>query len=322
MRILFAGTPEFAAAHLQALLDCDSHELVAVYTQPDRRAGRGKRMSISPVKALAQSAGLIVEQPLSLKDSAAQQQLASYQADILVVAAYGLLLPPAILSAPRLGCINVHASLLPHWRGAAPVERAIQAGDSETGVTIMQMDEGLDTGDMLLESRCTITEDETGDSLRQKLTELGRPALMSTLEKMASGKVGGTVQDEAHASYAKKLDKSEARINWQASAALIDRTIRAFTSAMPCYAMLEEQRIKILSAHINAPINALNDDTASNAPRAGRILDVQSHAIVVQCGSGIVAITQVQLAGTKPMSIAALLNGRPTFFKPGQCFAD
>ena len=318
MRILFAGTPEFAAAHLQALLDCDSHELVAVYTQPDRRAGRGKRMSISPVKALAQSAGLIVEQPLSLKDSAAQQQLASYRADVLVVAAYGLLLPPAVLNAPPLGCINVHASLLPNWRGAAPVERAIQAGDSETGVTIMQMDEGLDTGDMLLESRCAITEDETGDSLRQKLTELGRPALISTLEKMAYGKVGGTVQDEAHASYAKKLDKSEAHIDWQASAVLIDRTIRAFTSAMPCYAMLEEQRVKILSAHINT----LNDDTANDASQAGRILEVQSSAVVVQCGSGIIAITQVQLAGTKPMSIAALLNGRPTFFKPGQRFAD
>lgn len=318
MRILFAGTPEFAAAHLQALLDCDSHELVAVYTQPDRRAGRGKRMSISPVKALAQSAGLIVEQPLSLKDSAAQQQLASYRADVLVVAAYGLLLPPAVLNAPPLGCINVHASLLPNWRGAAPVERAIQAGDSETGVTIMQMDEGLDTGDMLLESRCAITEDETGDSLRQKLTELGPPALISTLEKMAYGKVGGTVQDEAHASYAKKLDKSEAHIDWQASAVLIDRTIRAFTSAMPCYAMLEEQRVKILSAHINT----LNDDTANDASQAGRILEVQSSAVVVQCGSGIIAITQVQLAGTKPMSIAALLNGRPTFFKPGQRFAD
>ena len=322
MRILFAGTPEFAAAHLQALLDCDSHELVAVYTQPDRRAGRGKRMSISPVKALAQSAGLIVEQPLSLKDSAAQRQLASYQADILVVAAYGLLLPPAILSAPPLGCINVHASLLPSWRGAAPVERAIQAGDNATGVTIMQMDEGLDTGDMLLKSRCVITEHETGDSLRQKLTDLGRPALISTLEKMACGKIDATVQNDAHASYAKKLDKSEARINWQASAALIDRTIRAFTSAMPCYAILEEQRIKIIGAHINTPINALNNDTDNDTLQAGRILDVQSSAIVVQCGRGIIAITQVQLAGTKPMSIAALLNGRPTFFKPGQCFTD
>ncbi len=322
MRILFAGTPEFAAAHLQALLDCASHELVAVYTQPDRRAGRGKRMSISPVKALAESAGLIVEQPLSLKDSAAQQQLASYQADILVVAAYGLLLPPAILSAPPLGCINVHASLLPSWRGAAPVERAIQAGDDVTGVTIMQMDEGLDTGDMLLKSRCIITEDETGDSLRQKLTDLGQPALISTLEKMACGKVDATVQNNAHASYAKKLDKLEARINWQASAASIDRNIRAFTSAMPCYAILEEQRIKIIGAHINTPINALNNDTDNDTLQAGRILDVQSSAIVVQCGRGIIAITQVQLAGTKPMSIAALLNGRPTFFKPGQCFTD
>jgi len=184
------------------------------------------------------------------------------------------------------------------------------------------MDEGLDTGDMLLKSRCVITEDETGDSLRQKLTDLGRPALISTLEKMACGKVDATVQNDAQASYAKKLDKSEARINWQASAALIDRTIRAFTSAMPCYAILEEQRIKIIDAHINTPINALNNDTDNDTLQAGRILDVQSSAIVVQCGRGIIAITQVQLAGTKPMSIAALLNGRPTFFKPGQCFAD
>lgn len=314
MRIVFAGTPEFAAAHLQALLDDPRHQVVAVYTQPDRRAGRGKRLTASPVKMLAAQCNLPIAQPLSLKAPAAQQQLASYAADIMVVAAYGLLLPAAVLATPVHGCINVHASLLPRWRGAAPVERAIAAGDRETGVTIMQMDAGLDTGAMLLRTSCGIDACETGDSLREKLVTIGRPALLEALTQLAGQGTSAEVQDERFATYAHKLAKTEAAIDWRQAAGTIERKLRAFTSALPCYALLDSQRVKILSADLKVVA------TTNAASVVGEILTVDKTAIQVRCGEGALSIGRVQVPGGKAMSIAALLNGRPGFFQAGMHF--
>ncbi|MGB5323978.1 MAG: methionyl-tRNA formyltransferase [Pseudomonadales bacterium] len=311
MRILFAGTPAFAAAHLEALLASGRHQLLAVYTQPDRPAGRGKKTLASPVKKIAASAGLPVEQPASLKTAAAQQQLASFAADVMVVVAYGLLLPKAVLASPRLGCINVHASLLPRWRGAAPVERAIEAGDRESGVTIMQMDEGLDTGAMLQRNAVELAADETGDSLRARLIAVGAPALLQVLAQLETDTAVATVQEDALANYAHKLDKHEARLDFKQGAAQLERRIRAFTSAQPCFAELQGQRIKLFSPRSLAP----DRDAAP-----GEILGADSHALTIACGEGALAIGAVQLPGGKPMDMAALCNGRPGFFRVGQCF--
>ncbi|NNL57771.1 MAG: methionyl-tRNA formyltransferase [Pseudomonadales bacterium] len=322
MRIIFAGTPEFAAAHLQALLDDASHELLAVYTQPDRRAGRGKQLAASPVKHVAAAAGLPVQQPASLKTIEAQQQLAAYNADIMVVAAYGLLLPQAVLELPAFGCINVHASLLPRWRGAAPVERAIEAGDDTTGITIMQMDAGLDTGDMLLTASCPIAPLETGDSLRSKLVALGQTALLRALAQIAEGRVIATAQDNQRASYAHKLNKAEAALDWQQPAQQLARKIRAFTSALPCYAVLDGQRLKIVSASA-ANTAATTNGTAKSAATSscGEILAVDKNAIRVACGNGVLVIDRVQAAGGRAMAVADLLNGKPGYFQAGMRFA-
>jgi len=314
VRIIFAGTPAFAAAYLEALLQQSEHQLVAAYTQPDRRAGRGKKVLSSPVKALALEAGIPVHQPLSLKSTEEQHLLASYNADIMVVVAYGMLLPPEVLAIPQCGCINVHASLLPRWRGAAPIERAIAAGDNKTGVTIMQMDVGLDTGDMLCKVSCSIESNDTGDSLREKLTAIGRPALLSSLRDIEAGNIAREVQDDTQSNYAKKLEKAEAQLNWREPAEQLERTTRAFFSAMPCYALLDDQRIRIHRASVFALDGASSES-------AGKILRVGSEGIIVQCGNGQIALEVVQLAGGKAMSIQDLLNGKPDLFKVGQQFA-
>ncbi|MCK4587820.1 MAG: methionyl-tRNA formyltransferase, partial [Gammaproteobacteria bacterium] len=227
LKILFAGTPEFAAVTLKALLD-DGHEVVAVYTQPDRPAGRGRKLTASPVKSLAEENGLTVVQPMSLRDADVQQELASWQADLIVVVAYGLILPDAVLATPRLGCINIHASLLPKWRGAAPIQRAILAGDGQTGVTIMQMDTGLDTGDMLLKVTCPIEPGDTAEILHNKLAETGAQALLDILPDLSAGTLQPELQDETQASYAKKLQKSEAELDWQQSAEQLARQVWGF----------------------------------------------------------------------------------------------
>lgn len=332
MRIIFAGTPPFAAKHLQALFDAQDSdfEVVAVYTQPDRKAGRGKKLLPSPVKQLALEHAIPVEQPLSLKDSTEQSTLAAYNADVMVVAAYGMLLPEAVLSIPTYGCINVHASLLPRWRGAAPVERAIMAGDSETGVTIMQMDVGLDTGDMLLKAHCSIDDNETGDSLREKLIEIGKPALLNMLNAIRSGSISAEKQDDAAANYAKKLDKSEMQIDWQQSAIENERKVRALTSALSCYTLLNEQRIRIVSCkaieqtalnvepgHIKAEhlepgyIELISNELPNNKKQT---------CLKVSCSSGYLLIDTVQIPGGKAMSLDALLNGKPSFFATGMRF--
>ena len=313
MRIIFAGTPQFSADHLQALLDQGQHQVVAVYTQPDRRSGRGKKLQASPVKKIAEQANIPVLQPQTLKDEGALQTLAQFNADVMVVAAYGLLLPQVALDTPKFGCINIHASLLPRWRGAAPIERAIIAGDPSSGITIMQMALGLDTGDMLFKSTCDITADETGDTLRSKMTSLGIPLLFKTLSAIDAQELAPEPQNDSDSNYAVKLDKKEALINWHESAEQIDRKIRAFTSAMGCHTFLNDQRIRI--------VKALPIASSSNAT-PGTVITINKKTIVVQCNKNCLEISMVQIPGAKAMDIAALLNGRPDFFTVGDCFSS
>lgn len=313
MRIIFAGTPQFSADHLQALLDKAEHQVVAVYTQPDRRSGRGKKHHASPVKQIAEHANIPVLQPQTLKTEEALQTLAEFNADVMVVAAYGLLLPQAALDTPKFGCINIHASLLPRWRGAAPIERAIIAGDKITGITIMQMTIGLDTGDMLFKLNCDINTDETGDSLRDKMTALGVPLLFKTLSAIEANQLAPEKQNDADSNYAVKLDKKEALINWHESAEIIDRKIRAFTSAMGCHTFLNGQRIRIIKT---TPLSS------SKEVNAGTILTTNKKTITVQCHNSCLEISIVQMPGAKAMDIAALVNGRPDFFNVGDCFSS
>lgn len=322
MRIIFAGTPPFAAAHLEALLTQGEHKVVAVYTQPDRRSGRGKKLHASPVKQVAEQANIPVYQPLTLRNADEQQILGELNADVMIVAAYGLILPEAVLNLPRLGCVNIHASLLPRWRGAAPIERAIIAGDRETGITIMQMDVGLDTGDMLLKESCAIAPIETGDSLREKMIKLGKPLLIRALSALATTTLNAEKQDDSESNYASKIEKNEAQIDWTDTADLIDATIRAFTSALACHTFLNNQRIRIVDAvAINKPGKQIESTDA------GAIVEVNKNAIVVRCNNisssnnNCLEITKVQIPGSKAMDITALLNGRPAFFKPGDCFS-
>ena len=308
MKIIFAGTPDFAATHLQALIR--QHDIVAVYTQPDRPAGRGKKLTASPVKLLAAQNNLDIYQPQSLKDAEQQAILARLQADIMVVVAYGLILPQVILDTPRLGCINVHGSILPRWRGAAPIQRAVEAGDNETGITIMQMDAGLDTGAMLSISRCTIDTDETSGSLYDKLAALGGPTLLGTLDKIEAGTAVATAQDNDQSTYAKKIDKIEALINWLESAAIIDRRIRAFNPFPAAYTEIGGQRVKIWGAQV-AP-----EQQAS----PGQILAADNNGLLVACGQGCLLLTEIQLAGKSRMPVSEILRSRAELFAPDKQF--
>ncbi|USD21581.1 methionyl-tRNA formyltransferase [Microbulbifer variabilis] len=311
MNIIFAGTPDFAAVHLQALLDSD-HTVIAVYTQPDRPAGRGKKLLASPVKQLALSHDIPVYQPQSLRDQAAQEELAALGADIMVVVAYGLILPQAVLDTPRLGCINVHASLLPRWRGAAPIQRAVEAGDSHSGVAIMQMEAGLDTGPVLVERRCDITEQDTGGSLHDKLAELGGPALIEALAQLASGAAKPVTQDDATANYANKISKEEARIDWQRPAQELQRQIRAFNPFPVCWTTYSEtkgeQRLRIYSA-------SLERGCHSDTP--GIILASDDEGILVACGREALRLQVLQLPGKKALPAAEILKGYRALFTPG-----
>ena len=308
MKIIFAGTPDFAATHLQALIR--QHDIVAVYTQPDRPAGRGKKLTASPVKLLAAQNNLDIYQPQSLKDAEQQAILARLKADIMVVVAYGLILPQVILDTPRLGCINVHGSILPRWRGAAPIQRAVEAGDNETGITIMQMDAGLDTGAMLTITRCTIEADETSGSLYNKLAALGGPALLGTLDKIKAGTAVATAQDNDQSTYAKKIDKIEALINWSESAAIIDRRIRAFNPFPAAYTEIGGQRVKIRGAQV------ASEQQAS----PGQILAADNNGLLVACGQGCLLLTEIQLAGKSRMPVSEILRSRAELFAPGKQF--
>ena len=307
LRIIFAGTPDFAAHHLQALID-SRHQLISVYTQPDRPSGRGKKLSASPVKQLADRYQLPVFQPVNLKNLDDQRGLQEQQADIMVVVAYGLILPPAILQAPRYGCINVHASLLPRWRGAAPIQRAIAAGDRETGITIMQMDSGLDTGPVLSTVQCAIDDIDTSASLHDKLLTLGPPALLETLDCI--DKLQPTIQNDGQATYAAKISKREAMIDWSQPAELIERLIRAFNPFPIAFTVHQNQRFKIQKAEIYA-------ETISIKSPPGTVLKIDAQGILIACGKGAINVLQLQLPGKKAMSVRQLLNGHSTWLSVG-----
>ena len=307
LKLIFAGTPDFAARHLAALLSSD-HEVVAVYTQPDKPAGRGQKLTASPVKDLALAHALPVYQPASLRNEEAQAELAALGADLMVVVAYGLILPKAVLDTPRLGCLNVHGSLLPRWRGAAPIQRAIWAGDAETGVTIMQMDVGLDTGAMIRKVSCTIASDETSASLYDKLAELGPQALVDTLDAMAAGDTTAEAQDDALANYAQKLSKEEARIDWSMEAVAIERCIRAFNPWPISWFEVADQTIKVWQAEVI--------DSDHGQP-VGTLLKADKQGIDVATGKGVLRLLTLQPPGKKAMSVPDLLNSRRDWFEPG-----
>lgn len=293
MRIVFMGTPDFAQICLAALIEA-GHEIACVYSQPPRKAGRGHKTRPSPVQAYAESLGLPVRHPLSLKDGEAQADFAALQADVAVVVAYGLLLPQAILDAPKRGCINVHASLLPRWRGAAPIQRAIEAGDAETGVGIMQMEAGLDTGPVILERRVTIAADETAASLHDRLAALGASALV---EALALESWQPQAQASEGLTYAHKLDKGEARLDWLQPAAVLERRIRAFNPVPGAFFVWKGERIKVLASEL----------VEASGP-AGHTLDDR---LTVACGQGALRLTLLQPAGKGAMDAKAFLNGRP-----------
>lgn len=306
LKIVFAGTPEFAALHLQALIDSE-HDVIAVYSQPDRPAGRGKKLQASAVKQLAVEHSIPVLQPQSLKTAEAQLALSELQADIMVVVAYGLILPATVLTTPKLGCLNVHGSLLPKWRGAAPIQRSIWAGDKETGVTVMQMDEGLDTGAMLFKQSLAITQEDTSDSLYQKLAEIGPQALLETLATLSE--LTPQIQDDKLASYAKKLSKEEAKIDWELPAEQLERNIRAFNPWPVAFFTLNDTNIKVYSS------NVVNNES-SDIP-AGQIVKSDKQGIVVATSDKCLLLTKLQLPGKKPMSAADVLNGRADWFAVG-----
>lgn len=314
LNIIFAGTPVFAANHLQALLDDGRHNIIAVYSQPDKPAGRGKKLTTSAVKSLALKHNIPVFQPTSLKSDDAQHELATLNADIMVVVAYGLLLPKTVLETPRLGCINVHGSILPRWRGAAPIQRAIEAGDTISGVTIMQMDAGLDTGDMLLKAECPILPTDSTIDLHDRLCDIGPPALLETLHLLSQGQAKPEVQNDQDSNYAKKIEKSEAIINWRESSDLICRKIRAFNPFPICYALLNGERVRIQQAHSITEV--ITTQAKQLAP--GEIA-IDNNEIRVGCGDGMLSIDCLQLAGKKATLTHEFLNGSKSLLD-GQSF--
>ena len=296
LKIIFAGTPDFAVATLNALLE-SRHEVVAVYTQPDRPAGRGRKLRPSPVKSVALEHDIPVEQPVNFKEEGSVERLAAFEADLMVVVAYGLLLPKSVLETPRLGCVNVHASLLPRWRGAAPIHRAVLAGDAESGVTIMQMDEGLDTGDMLLKGTTPIGPRDTTATLHDRLAEMGGALLVEAADRLAGGRATPEPQDDALANYAKKLSKEEGRIDWSRPAAELDRQVRAFDPFPVAYTEWNGENLRIWAAE---PIGG------SGQP--GRVAAAGKAGIDVATGDGLLRITRLQPPGKKAMAATDFLN--------------
>jgi methionyl-tRNA formyltransferase len=298
LNIVYAGTPEFAAAALSALLETP-HRVSAVYTQPDRPAGRGRKLKASPVKELALEHGIEVRQPESLKEAGEQARLAALEPDLIIVAAYGLLLPAEVLAIPRLGCLNIHASLLPRWRGAAPIQRAILAGDAETGITIMQMDVGLDTGDMLYKLSTPITERDNAQSLHDRLASLGAQAITEALAGLQAGTLVAEKQEESLACYAKKLHKAEAEIDWQQPAQQLARQVAAFNPWPVAQTLYKGEVLRIWEA------NAV-DEVSGKAP--GSVIRAGREGIDVACGEGVLRLRQLQRPGGKPQDAQAFLN--------------
>lgn len=297
LNIIFAGTPEFAAAALQACIS-SHHHIVAVYTQPDRPAGRGRKINYSPVKQLALDAKIPVFQPqrLELKQF---EQLQKFNADLMLVSAYGMLLPKEVLDIPKLGCINIHASLLPKWRGAAPIQRAIIAGDQQTGISIMQMVEALDAGPVLETFTCDIKEHDTGSSLHDRLAEMAANEIVGVLDRLQNKNLHAVEQDETLVSFAKKISKQEADINWQQTASEIERKIRAFNDWPVAYSYLNDQRIRIWQAEC---LSEANNNIA------GRIISTSKEGIQVATGDGVINLTTLQQAGGKIISAHDFVN--------------
>ena len=303
MRIVFAGTPGFAATHLEALLKANM-DIVGVYTQPDRPAGRGKKLMASPVKQLAIENNIDVFQPANFKEQSDIDQLIDLKPDLMIVVAYGLLLPQSVLDIPTHGCINSHASLLPRWRGAAPIQRAIESGDLSTGVTVMQMEAGLDTGPMIQKVETPIMPSDTGGSLHDRLAAMGSEAVVNTVSKFENGPVLKEIQDDSQTCYARKLSKEEALINWHLPADVIVQKIRAFNPAPMCYTLLGDSRIRVLKAQLY-PKNHYSIP--------GTVLSVNSLGIMVACKENAVVLEQVTIPGKKPMMVSDLLNGKHPF---------
>ncbi|MFB6434979.1 MAG: methionyl-tRNA formyltransferase [Candidatus Malihini olakiniferum] len=308
LRIIFAGVPDFAARHLDALL-ASLHQVVGVFTQPDRPAGRGKKLTPSPVKVLAEQYNVPVLQPNSLLPAENQRIVAELQADIMVVVAYGLIFPQAVLNMPRLGCINVHASLLPRWRGAAPIQRSLWAGDTETGVTIIQMDAGLDTGDMLHKLSCPITQQDTSASLEDRLAKLGQQGLLTTLASLAQGTAIAKKQDDSLATYADKMSKEEAKLDWSLRAEQLERCIRAFNPWPISYITIDEQPVKVWKSSV---LNIIH------SAQPGTIISVDKQGIQVATFDGVLNLLELQPTGKKPMSVQDLLNSRREWFTLGK----
>ncbi|WP_395679524.1 methionyl-tRNA formyltransferase [Dokdonella sp.] len=300
MRLVFAGTPEFSVPSLHACL-ASGAEVVAAYTQPDRPAGRGRKLGESPVKQAARAAGVAVEQPLTLRDKDARARLAAHAPDLMIVVAYGLILPKSVLAIPRLGCWNVHASLLPRWRGAAPIQRALLAGDLETGVDLMQMEAGLDTGPVLLEARTPIAPGDTGGSLHDRLAVLGAATLAEGLARVLRGEtLAATAQREDGVEYAHKLDKAEARLDWNQSARQLERKVRAFDPWPVAEAVIDGERLRIWSA----------EAITGTGGEPGCIVATSREAIDIATGDGLLRVREVQRDGGRRIAVRDWLNAR------------
>lgn len=310
MRLIFAGTPEFAAAALQAILDA-GHEVVLVLTQPDRPAGRGMALQASPVKQLAVKHGIPVHQPEKLRTEEQRQPVFDAQAELMVVAAYGLILPQVILDAPRRGCLNIHGSLLPRWRGAAPIQRAIQAGDAETGITIMQMDIGLDTGAMLLKAVTPIADDDTAATLHDKLAAQGASLIVAALTKLEQGELPPTPQPEEGVTYAAKISKAEAELDWRLPAIELDRAIRAYNPFPGALSNMAGTPVKIWQARPEAASDLF--------PEPGTVVAADGNGVVVACGEGVLRLLTLQKPGGKRLPVGEFLRGFP--LEPGARFS-
>jgi methionyl-tRNA formyltransferase len=302
LRVAFAGTPEFAVPALRALA-ASPHALVGVLTQPDRPAGRGRELKQSPVKQIALELGVPLAQPQQLRSAEERAPLVQWASDVLVVVAYGLLLPPAALAVPRLGCLNIHASLLPRWRGAAPIQRALLAGDTQTGVTIMQLDQGLDTGPTLAQRRVMITGGIDAAQLQAQLAGQGAALLLETLDAIEAGRAHAEPQPREGATYARKIDKREARIDWGQSAAAIDRQVRAFNPWPVAETIWGSQRLRLWEAHVATPRTAVGA-----AP--GDVIGGTPEGIEVLCGQGVLAVTRLQLEGRRALPAGEFIRGQ------------
>lgn len=328
LKLVFAGTPQFASAILQVLLQ-GPHQVLGVLTQPDKPAGRGQKETFSSVKQLALHAGLPIFQPQSLKDASNQAWIKSLNPDVLIVVAYGLLLPKAVLEIPRLGCLNVHASLLPRFRGASPIQQAILAGDPISGITIMKMDEGLDTGDILQLEPCTLELNETTESLLQRLIPLGAKGLLQTLKNLEKGTLFPQKQDPTAASYAPKISKNDAVLDWSLGAVTLERQIRAFNPWPVAFSFIKQERLRIFSAVIisedtsNKSTSALEENIKqASPPLPGTLIEVSSKGIDVLTGDGILRLLEIQLPGGKRLPVDRILAAKSQLFQKGSQFSN